>query len=244
LGLVPGAFRFSLSHVTTLILATRNKHKTEEIQQILGAGFRCLSLNEFPDAPPIEENAATFAGNATLKSVGLARWLMQTPGKLKGIDDGAYVMADDSGLEVDALNGAPGVYSARFANLENGKPGNSADSENNTKLLQLMQDVPIEKRTARFRCALALTPLMQGEKCASAPCAADEFEVATLVFEGACEGCMDTKPAGGGGFGYDPMFIPLGYDKSFAELGEDVKNKLSHRSLALVKLQTHFANLK
>ncbi len=230
--------------MTTLILATRNKHKTEEIQQILGTGFRCMSLNEFPDAPPVEENATTFGGNATLKSVGLARWLMESAGKLAGIDQEAYVLADDSGLEVDALNGAPGVYSARFANLESGKPGNSPDSENNAKLLRLMQEVPMEKRTARFRCALALTPLLQGEKCASAPCAADELEVATLVFEGACEGRMDTKPAGGGGFGYDPMFIPAGYDKSFAELGEDVKNKLSHRSLALVKLQAHFASLK
>jgi XTP/dITP diphosphohydrolase len=239
--LVPVAFRFSLSRVTTLILATRNKHKTEEIQQILGSGFRCLSLNEFPDAPPIEENATTFGGNASLKSVGLARWLMESPGKLEGIEGGAYVLADDSGLEVDALNGAPGVYSARFANLESGKPGNSPDSENNAKLLRLMQEVPMEKRTARFRCALALTPLMESDKCSSPPCEADELEISTLVFEGACEGRMDTKPAGGGGFGYDPMFIPMGYDKSFAELGEDVKNKLSHRSKALEKLQQHFA---
>jgi len=241
--LVPGPFRFSLSLVTTLILATRNKHKTEEIQQILGSGFRCLSLNEFPEAPPIEENATTFGGNAMLKSVGLARWLLESPGKLEGIADGAYVLADDSGLEVDALDGAPGVYSARFANLESGKSGNSTDGENNAKLLRLLQDVSLEKRTARFRCALALTPLVESDKCSSPPCEADELELATLVFEGACEGRMDTKSAGGGGFGYDPMFIPAGYDKSFAELGEEVKNKLSHRSKALVKLQQRFSKL-
>lgn len=225
----------------TLILATRNKHKTEEIQQILGPSFRCLSLNEFPDAPPIEENATTFGGNATLKSVGLARWLLETPGKLSELSGEAYVLADDSGLEVDALNGAPGVYSARFANMDTGKPGNSPDGENNAKLLRLMQGVPAEKRTARFRCALALTPLVKEEKCSSPPCDADELETATLVFEGACEGRMDTKPAGGGGFGYDPMFIPVGYDKSFAELEEDIKNKLSHRSKALEKMQKQFA---
>ncbi|MCD6050640.1 MAG: non-canonical purine pyrophosphatase, rdgB/HAM1 family [Verrucomicrobia bacterium] len=235
------AFRLSLFHVKTLILATRNKHKTEEIQQILGTGFKCLSLNEFPDAPPVDETATTFGGNATLKSVGLARWLLETPSKLSGIAGEAYVLADDSGLEVDALNGAPGVYSARFAHLESGKPGNSPDGENNAKLLSLMQGVPVEKRNARFRCALALTPLLKADKCSSPPCEADELEVATLIFEGACEGRMDTKPAGGGGFGYDPMFIPAGYDKSFAELGEDVKNRLSHRSKALAKLQQHFA---
>ena len=225
----------------TLILATRNKHKTEEIQQILGTGFNCLSLNEFPDAPPIDETATTFGGNAALKSIGLARWLLETPGKLNGVTGEAYVLADDSGLEVDALNGAPGVYSARFAHLDSGKPGNSPDGENNAKLLRLMQDVPVDKRSARFRCALALTPLVQAEKCSSPPCAADELEMATQVFEGACEGRMDTKPAGGGGFGYDPMFIPAGYDKSFAELGEDVKNKLSHRSKALEQLLVYFS---
>jgi len=239
--LVPLAFRFSLFPVKTLILATRNKHKTGEIQQILGPEFRCLSLNEFLDAPPIEENATTFGGNAALKSIGLAHWLLATPNKLNNITGEAYVLADDRGLEVDALNGAPGVYSARYANMDTGKPGNSPDGENNAKLLRLMQDVPQEKRSARFRCALALTPLVQAEKCSSPPCEADELETATLIFEGACEGRMDTKPAGGGGFGYDPMFIPVGYDKSFAELGEEVKNKLSHRSKALAKLQAHFS---
>lgn len=225
----------------TLILATRNKHKTGEIQQILGPEFCCLSLNKFPDAPSIQENATTFGGNAALKSIGLAHWFLATPGKLNGIQGEAYVLADDSGLEVDALNGAPGVYSARFANIDSGKPGNSSDGENNAKLLRLMRDVPMEKRSARFRCALALTPLAQAEKCSSPPCEADELETATMIFEGACEGRMDTKPAGGGGFGYDPMFIPVGYDKSFAELGEDVKNKLSHRSKALEKLQQCFS---
>ena len=187
----------------TLILATRNKHKTEEIQQILGPSFRCFSLNEFPDAPPIEENATTFGGNAALKSVGLAKWLLATSGKLANVSGEAYVLADDSGLEVDVLNGAPGVYSARYANLDTGKPGNSPDGENNAKLLRLLRDVPTEKRSARFRCALALTPLVKTDKCSSPPCEGDELDTATMIFEGACEGRMDTKPAGGGGFGYE-----------------------------------------
>lgn len=229
--------------VKILILATRNRHKTEEIQQILGPEFRCLTLNEFPDAPPIEENATTFSGNAILKSVGLGKWLL-AGGRVDIKQQDTYVMADDSGLEVDALNGAPGVYSARFAALDTGKPGNSPDGENNAKLLRLLKDVPTEKRTGRFRCALALTPLVQTERGASPACEADALEVATLVFEGACEGRLDIKPAGKGGFGYDPLFIPQGYELSFAELGEEVKNKLSHRSKALAKLQAHFAKTR
>src|SRR5258708_5972403 len=118
----------------TLLIATRNAHKVGEIRAILGAQFRCLTLNDFPAAPKVIEDADTFTGNATKKSVGLAQWLSVTrhptlnPPRL-------FVLADDSGLEVDALNGAPGVHSARFAALGSGKPGNSADADNNAKLL-------------------------------------------------------------------------------------------------------------
>src|SRR6516162_5344902 len=132
--------------MTTLLIATRNAHKVGEIQAILGNDFRCLTLNDFPAAPKVVEDADTFAGNATKKAVELARWL---PGnsKLKTqyskLD---FVLADDSGLEVDALDGAPGVHSARFASLD--KSENSHDADNNAKLLRLLKDVPPEKRTA------------------------------------------------------------------------------------------------
>ncbi|HEY9172620.1 MAG TPA: non-canonical purine NTP pyrophosphatase, partial [Verrucomicrobiae bacterium] len=138
----------------TLLLATRNAHKVGEIRAILGDDLRYLTLNDFPDAPQVIEDAATFAGNASKKAVELARWQAQVccPQPTAGEEDSFLVLADDSGLEVDALNGAPGVHSARFAALDSGRPGNSTDAENNAKLLRLLQDVPAERRTARFRC--------------------------------------------------------------------------------------------
>ena len=140
--------------MTTLLIATRNAHKVGEIQAILGAEFRCLTLKEFPAAPPVVEDAETFAGNATKKAVELAKWLTTIPRPASSIQ---FVLADDSGLEVDALNGAPGVHSARFAALD--KTENSKDSDNNAKLLRLLKGVPLEKRTARFRCVIALVPV-------------------------------------------------------------------------------------
>ena len=148
------------------------------------------------------------------------------------------MLADDSGLEVDALNGAPGVHSARFAALD--KSENSPDADNNAKLLRLLQGVPIEKRTARFRCVIALVPVPPGKiENASPACFADDFEA--LTFDGACEGKIMSSPSGHGGFGYDPLFVPEGFTQSFAELGEDVKNELSHRAQALEKLKPFFA---
>ena len=142
----------------TLFIATRNAHKVGEIQAILGERFRYATLNDLPGAPKIVEDAPTFAGNATKKAVELARWLAVGISNLKSqISNLRWVLADDSGLEVDALNGAPGVRSARFAALDDGRPGNSTTPENNAKLLQLLKDV--EKRTARFRCVLALPPV-------------------------------------------------------------------------------------
>ena len=219
--------------MTTLLIATRNAHKVGEIQAILGANFRCLTLKEFPDAPAVIEDADTFAGNATKKAVELAKWLVSgainnPPSTIK------YVLADDSGLEVDALNGAPGVHSARFAALD--KNENSKDADNNTKLLRLLKNVPLEKRTGRFRCVIALVPVPCGKvKSASPVCFADEFEA--QIFDGACEGRIQFAASGQGGFGYDPLFVPDGFTQSFAELGEDVKNKLSHRAKALAKLK-------
>ena len=223
--------------MTTLLLATRNAHKTEEIRAILGTQFQFLTLNDFPTAPKVIEDAETFAGNATKKAVELARWLADNS-KLKTqnlkLD---FVLADDSGLEVDALNCAPGVHSARFAALD--KNENSKDADNNAKLLRLLKDVPLEKRTARFRCVIALVPVPFGKVESSSPvCFADEFEA--QIFDGACEGKIISAPSGKNGFGYDPLFVPDGFEKTFAELGDDVKNKISHRAKALAKLKTFF----
>lgn len=223
--------------MTSLIIATRNEHKVGEIRAILSDSFRYLTLRDFPGAPPVVEDANTFAGNATKKAVELAQWLALRQEKLE-TDGPAYVLADDSGLEVDALQGAPGVYSARFAALDPGKPGNSPDAENNAKLLRLLQNVPATKRTARFRCVIALTPVLGISATNASPvCAANEAELETEVFDGACEGRIALAPSGAGGFGYDPLFVPDGYEQSFAELGEDVKNQLSHRAKALAKLR-------
>lgn len=221
----------------TLLIATRNAHKIGEIRSILGKNFRCLTLNDFPNAPETAEDAATFAGNATKKAVELARWLSDTRHPTPDTRP-LYVLADDSGLEVDALHGAPGVYSARFAAMDSGKAENSSSAENNAKLLRLLKDVPVEKRTARFRCVLALTPVLAKRTEAASPtCYADELEMQTENFEGACEGRIGFEPRGNNGFGYDPLFIPFGFEQTFAELGEEVKNRLSHRAKALEKLR-------
>jgi XTP/dITP diphosphohydrolase len=224
--------------MTSLLIATRNAHKVGEIQAILGADFRCLALNDFPDAPKIVEDADTFAGNATKKAVELAKWLNiqhSTSNIQHPMPD--FVLADDSGLEVDALDGAPGVHSARFAALD--KSENSHDADNNAKLLRLLQAVPLKKRTARFHCVIALAPVSEGKvESASPVCFADEFE--PQLFDGVCEGRLQFSPSGQGGFGYDPLFVPDGFSQSFAELGEDVKNRLSHRARALAKLKDFF----
>src|SRR5262249_32147202 len=139
--------------MTKLVIATRNQHKVVEIQAILGTEFRYASSGEFEDAPEVVEDANTFAGNATKKAVAIAKWLSSTlPSENAPNTCETYVLADDSGLEVDALGGAPGVHSARFAALDSGRAGNSPTVENNRKLLRMLQGMPPEKRTARFRC--------------------------------------------------------------------------------------------
>ena len=221
--------------MTTLLIATRNAHKAGEIRAILGGQFQFRTLNDFPGAPAVVEDAETFAGNATKKAVELARWLAaEHPTSNIQHPMPNFVLADDSGLEVDALNGAPGVHSARFAALD--KSENSHDADNNAKLLRLLKEVPLEKRTARFCCVIALVPVPQGKvECASPVCFADELESPT--FDGACAGRILFAPRGQNGFGYDPLFVPAGFDQTFAELGEDVKNQLSHRARALEKLK-------
>jgi XTP/dITP diphosphohydrolase len=222
----------------TLVIATRNAHKVGEIRAILGKGFRLLTLDNFAGAPEVVEDAATFAGNATKKAVALAKWLagLQQSGD-RTSKARLWVLADDSGLEVDALSGAPGVHSARFAALDSGQPGNSPSPKNNAKLLRLLQNVPERQRTARFKCVMALTPVPRSEPVGASPvCYADEAELQTEVFEGVCEGRITNEPRGRRGFGYDPLFIPEGYDETFGELSEDIKNNLSHRAQALMKL--------
>jgi XTP/dITP diphosphohydrolase len=140
---------------------------------------------------------------------------------------------------VDALQGAPGVHSARFAALDSGAEGNSPDAENNAKLLHLLKELPQEKRTARFRCVIALTPVLVTAANSSPVCSADERELQTELFDGSCEGRIISQASGVGGFGYDPLFVPDGFSQTFAELGEDVKNRISHRAHALAGLRRH-----
>jgi len=218
-----------------LLIATRNSHKIIEIRDILGTQFHCLSLEDFPAAPLVHEDGHTFAQNATKKAALLATWLFASP-MLNGpaVARLNFVLADDSGLEVDALNGAPGVHSARFAATDRAE-GNSSDVDNLNKLLRLLENVPLENRSARFRCVLAMTPTIMSST-GKLP-TADESETQTRLFEGACEGRIAFAPRGKGGFGYDPVFIPMGYEQSFAELGDQLKNGLSHRAKALGKLK-------
>lgn len=215
-----------------LLIATRNDHKTKEIQAMLGAGFQCHTLKSYPGAPEVNEDAGSFAGNAAKKANELAAWLRRAlpPGSERGPD---FVLADDSGLEVDALGGAPGVHSARFAAMDSGAKGNSHDADNNAKLLRLLKDVPSAKRTARFRCVIALVQM---------PGLVDQANLPVQMFDGACEGRIDFAPRGQAGFGYDPLFVPSGFELSFAELGEAAKNQISHRAKALEKLRVALAS--
>jgi XTP/dITP diphosphohydrolase len=214
--------------MTTLLIATRNAHKAAEIRAILGGQFQFLTLNDFLDAPAAIEDADTFAGNAMKKAVELANWLSPDDSKSKIKNSKPdFILADDSGLEVDALNGAPGVHSARFAALN--KNENAPDADNNAKLLRLLQNVPLEKRTARFRCVLALVEINPQSAIRN-----------PKLFDGTCEGKILLEPRGQDGFGYDPLFVPDGFDQTFAELGEDVKNQSSHRANALGKLKEFF----
>jgi len=188
-------------------------------------------LPGFKSLPPAVEDGATFEENAVRKALHYARY------------GEGLLFADDSGLEVDALGGAPGVHSARFAGSADGSSAssteNSPDADNNAKLLRLLKEVPLEKRTARFRCVIAVVPVPRGKVESASPiCFADEFE--PQLFHGTCEGKILFAPRGKNGFGYDPLFGPDGFTQTFAELGDDVKNKLSHRAKALAKLRGFF----
>jgi XTP/dITP diphosphohydrolase len=223
-------FRASMPAMTTVFIATGNAHKVEEIRMVLGGpGRLILSQRDAPVRLEPEETGSTFSENARIKALTWATYLAMEVCNL-GVQ---WVLADDSGLEVDALKGAPGVHSARFAALDTGRSGNSSDGENNAKLLRLMAGVAPGLRTARFRCALALTPVLAGADAAA-------MASATLEFDGTCDGRLLDQPSGAGGFGYDPLFVPEGFDRPFAELGVDVKNRLSHRARALAALRARW----
>lgn len=224
--------------MTLIAIATRNAHKYREIREILGGNFEFLNLLDFGDVPEVEEDVPSFAGNAVKKARTLAEWIEKCPSAnlenvLRGVSS-VYVLADDSGLEVDALNGAPGVHSARFANIGTAVKGNAPDASNNAKLLDLLKPVAAEKRTARFRCVLAI---VEARLAAVEDRLPSEKLSEPMVFEGTCEGKIASAPGGQGGFGYDPLFIADGQTRSFAELGEAVKNSFSHRARALEKLR-------
>jgi XTP/dITP diphosphohydrolase len=179
-----------------VVLATRNRHKTREFAALLGEVFQIEGLSSWSNLPVIEETGATFAENAIVKAIAVARCVS------------GWIVADDSGLQVEALNGAPGIYSARYSSLH------ASDSENVAKLLDELRGK--SQREARFRCVLALA--RAGELIAT--------------FEGVIEGRISDEPRGHRGFGYDPVFVPHGFDKTFAESGAELKNKISHRARA------------
>lgn len=200
---------------TQVLIASNNPHKADEIQKLLGSDYLCLSLRDFPDAPPVVEDANTFAGNAVKKALSLVNWLKINNGKIEG-----WILADDSGLEVDALEGEPGIYSARYASDNN---QNCSDEANNSKLLGKLKGIEPSQRTARFRCVIALAKI--GEYAQP------------QIFNGICEGQISEAANGVNGFGYDPLFIPKNFNNSFGELDSEIKNLLSHRASALHQLK-------
>lgn len=187
-----------------IVFATNNSHKLEEIRQILGKSIEVLSLADINCHEDIPETAPTIEGNAMMK----ARYVYNKYG--------TPCFADDTGLEVEALDGAPGVYSARYAG------GEGHDSEANMrKLLHELEGK--ENRRAQFRTVIALIEQKDGKPVAH-------------TFEGKIEGHISDEKRGTSGFGYDPIFVPEGYEQSFAELGNEIKNKISHRARAVARL--------
>lgn len=194
-----------------LVLATRNQGKVRELAKLVAPlDMEVVSLAEYPHVPEVVEDGETFEENAVKKAKAVA------------FATGLIALADDSGLEVDYLGGAPGVHSARFSGEE------KDDQANNQKLLRLLEGVPPEKRSARFRCVVAIaTP-----------------EGKVFNASGSCEGVIGTTPKGASGFGYDPLFYVPEFDKTFAELDLETKNKISHRGRAFALAGEILAGLK
>lgn len=195
----------------TVLIGTRNPNKVREIATVLGpCGVRLLSLSEWnAPLPEVVEDGQTFRDNAVKKAMVLAE------------ASGHWVLADDSGIEVDALGGRPGVFSARYAGP------NATDEQNNAKLLMELSGVSSERRAARYVCVIALA--RPGRLLG--------------VVEGTCEGVVASEPRGTGGFGYDPVFYVPELGKTFAEVAPEVKNRLSHRGKALEALRALFERL-
>ena len=186
----------------TLLLGTRNPGKVKEIKSILAtSGWSFSSLEEFPDVAVAEENASTYAENAIAKA------------RFYAAATGMCALADDSGLEVEALGGAPGVYSARYAGE------NASDADRRALLLSELSKIPNATRRGRFVAVVAISDLTGS---------------ILHVSEGICEGTIIDAPRGHGGFGYDPLFVPDGYNQTFAQLRDEVKNRISHRAHALL----------
>jgi len=227
-----------------LIIATRNAHKVREIASILGGHFNCLPMTKLGKVPELVENGTTFEENATSKAKQLASWIESRPDarSFAGSNEKVFVVADDSGLEVDQLDGAPGVHSARFAAVDATALGNAKDADNNTKLIRLLRKVPGKKRTARFRCVLAVAPVPARTGRGSAPSATASRRARFKLFEGVCEGRLAFVVQGVRGFGYDPLFVPIGCHETFGELDESVKSRISHRAKALAKLKRYLLN--
>ena len=207
----------TLDSPLSLVIGTRNRKKGAELADLLAPhGFRVATLDDVSDAIDVVEDGDSFAANAALKATQQARHL------------GRWVLADDSGLEVEALGGAPGIYSARFASTvaglyEAGLPGSQTpatdtDDKNNAELLQRLGDTPLEKRAARYVCHVTVSD-------PSGMIRAESHDV--------CHGRICFEPAGTNGFGYDPLFEVVEYHRTFGELGPHVKRAISHRSRAL-----------
>ena len=192
-----------------IVLATKNKGKIKEMRELLAPmNIEVLSLADFSPVDDAEENGATFAENAMLK----ARYYFA--------HTGTPCLADDSGLEVDALGGRPGVYSARYSGED------ATDAANNAKVLREMEGIEKDKRTARFRCAMAFVG-----------------EGVELTTDGTCEGTLLTEERGQGGFGYDPIFYVPKFDRTLAEMSSDEKNSISHRGAAVRKMADLIAEM-
>lgn len=187
-----------------LVVATRNAKKLKEIKELLlGLKLKIYSLRDLPGAPYIKENGKTYRENAIKKAKRIAKFTQK------------LTLGEDSGIEIDALNRKPGVYSSRFSGLDKN------DLKNNLKVLEMLKNVPLSKRTARYYSGIAI---------------ADKFGLIGVA-KGSCKGLIGFKLRGAFGFGYDPLFIIPKYKKTFGQLGERVKHKISHRAVAIKKVK-------
>lgn len=200
-----------------IVFATNNKHKLDEVRNILGEGFEVVSLADIGCTEDIPETGSTLKENAQQK----AEYIYNKYG--------ISCFADDTGLEVEALNGEPGIYSARYAAINNAGEGHDSEA-NMAVLLQKLEGK--ENRSAHFKTVI----------CLISGASSNSGIAGTLFFEGIVEGEITTVRSGAEGFGYDPIFKPEGYDKTFAELGNDIKNGISHRARAVAKLADFLKN--